>query len=204
MTKGKTICNVLKGIRKSIADANGIEYSPRKCHHEGECRGTCPACEAEVRYIERQLNVRRQLGKAVTIVGLSAGIAALTGCGSGGGHLAQPSGMMIPPEPTEQVFGDVDQLQIASFRGGQKALMEWIENNTNYPDDECHSGRVVVTFTINKDGSISDAKVVKSVCPELDKEALRVVNAMPKWYPAKNNGQSVKTKYSVPITFSPK
>ena len=80
MTKGKSICNVLKTIRKQVADANEIKYEPRECHHEGECRGTCPACEAEVRYIEQQLNIRRQLGKAVVVMGISAGLAGLTSC----------------------------------------------------------------------------------------------------------------------------
>lgn len=80
MTKGKTICSVLKTIRKQVADANEIKYEPRECHHQGECRGTCPACEAEVRYIEQQLDIRRQLGKAVAVVGLSAGLFTLTGC----------------------------------------------------------------------------------------------------------------------------
>ena len=80
MTKGKSICNVLKTIRKQVADANEIKYEPRECHHEGECRGTCPACAAEVRYIEQQLNIRRQLGKAVVVMGISAGLAGLTSC----------------------------------------------------------------------------------------------------------------------------
>ena len=80
MTKGKSICNVLKTIRKQVADANEIKYEPRECHHEGECRGTCPACEAEVRYIEQQLNIRRQLGKAVVVMGISAGLVGLTSC----------------------------------------------------------------------------------------------------------------------------
>ena len=81
MTRGKSICSVLKTIRKQVADANDIKYEPRECHYEGECRGTCPACEAEVGYIERELGIRRQLGKAVVIVGISAGLSALTGCG---------------------------------------------------------------------------------------------------------------------------
>lgn len=80
MMKGKSICKVLKAIRKQVADANDIKYEPRECHHQGDCRGTCPACEAEVKYIEQQLDLRRQLGKAVAVVGISAGLAALTGC----------------------------------------------------------------------------------------------------------------------------
>ena len=80
MMRGKSICKVLKTIRKQVADANDIKYEPRECHHQGDCRGTCPACEAEVKYIEQQLDLRRQLGKAVAVVGISAGLAALTSC----------------------------------------------------------------------------------------------------------------------------
>jgi len=80
MSRGKSICSVLKTIRKQVADANEIEYEPRECHHQGDCRGTCPACEAEVRYIQQQLDIRRQLGKAVAVVGISAGLVALSGC----------------------------------------------------------------------------------------------------------------------------
>ena len=63
MEKGKKICAVLKDIRQKIADANEIKYAPHECHHEGPCAGTCPACEAEVKYLEEQLNARRLLGK---------------------------------------------------------------------------------------------------------------------------------------------
>lgn len=80
MKAGKQICTTLKAIRKQIADANGIEYEPKECGFKGDCTGTCPACEQEVKYIEKQLNVRRMLGKAVTIIGVSTGIAALSSC----------------------------------------------------------------------------------------------------------------------------
>ena len=83
MTRGKSICNVLKAIRQKIADANNIPYSTRECHFGGECLGTCPACENELAYIQRQLQLRRMAGKAVMLVGLSAGMASLTACGSG-------------------------------------------------------------------------------------------------------------------------
>ena len=82
MTRGKAVCKALKSVRKRIAEANEIDYQPRECHHEGECAGTCPACEAEVRYLERQLNLRRLAGKAVVIAGLSMCLTAVTGCAS--------------------------------------------------------------------------------------------------------------------------
>lgn len=205
MTKGKTICNVLKGIRQKIADANHIEYTPRECHHEGECRGTCPACEAEVRYIERQLSMRRQLGKAVTIAGLSAGIATFTAC-SNTDNFLPTAGEVMPTETNLQIFGDVME-QMPSFPGGYRALMEWMENNVEYPAEyaeTCVQGRVVISFMVEKDGSITDAKIVKSLDSTFDQAALRAVKAMPKWIPGTMNGQRVKTKYTIPIIFKAK
>ena len=78
MNRGKKVCETLKTIRKQIADANDIKFEPRVCHHEGDCAGTCPACEAEVRYLESELSMRRKLGKAAAVIGISAGIAGLT------------------------------------------------------------------------------------------------------------------------------
>lgn len=82
MKRGKRICNTLKEVRMKVAKANDIKYAPTECHHEGDCAGTCPACEAEVRYLEQQLQLRRQLGKAVAVVGVSMGLVALASCGS--------------------------------------------------------------------------------------------------------------------------
>ncbi len=71
MKHGKKICETLKAIRSEIASANEIEYTPIKCTHKGDCAGTCPACESETRWLERQLRLRHALGKAVTIAGVS-------------------------------------------------------------------------------------------------------------------------------------
>ena len=64
-------------------------------------------------------------------------------------------------------------------------------------------GRVVVTFVVERDGSIDSIKVVKKVSPELDREALRVIRLMPKWNPGKQNGKTVRTKYTIPVIFKP-
>ena len=74
---GKKICESLKAIRKSIAQANDIAYNPQECHHEGDCSGTCPACESEMRYIERQLRLRSAMGKAAVVAGLTLGLTSL-------------------------------------------------------------------------------------------------------------------------------
>jgi len=69
--RGKSICKTLKEVRLTVARENDIDYQPIECHHQGPCRGTCPACEAEVRYLEQQLSLRRKLGKAVAVAGIA-------------------------------------------------------------------------------------------------------------------------------------
>lgn len=277
---------MLKTIRKQVSDANEIKYEPRECHYEGECRGTCPACEAEVRYIERELDLRRQLGKAVAVVGISTGLSALTGCGNkaknvdsvsesesnlskgivkvdtlervdgdveykspvdtvivdkdpatikkrtapfkapapkaekkesavneGEMVMGQTGGVDIDPVPipnpyinpksSEEVFGDVAE-QMPSFPGGDRKLMEYLSENIRYPEEceeICVQGRVIVSFIVEKDGSISNVKVAKSLDPLLDKEAVRVVSGMPKWIPGRQNGVAVRVRYIIPVTF---
>ena len=78
--KGKQRCRILKQIRKEIADANGIDYVISECPHKGDCAGTCPKCESEVAYLERELEKRRQTGKKVAIVPiLRAGLGMVDG-----------------------------------------------------------------------------------------------------------------------------
>ena len=287
MTRGKSICNVLKTIRKQVADANEIRYEPRECHHQGECRGTCPACEAEVRYLESQLNIRKQLGKAVVILGISAGLSALASCGDKAKKVAtmseEQSKLMegkVLRKPAKQLDGDVEYRspvdtviiekdpskvkkrtakvafhetnkgtdsitqesldegqpfevlgnadavipqpeppavgeikptlmgdvveQMPSFPGGPQALLNYLSEHINYPEgyeEICVQGRVVITFVVEKDGSLSDITVVKSLEKAFDEEALRAVKSMPKWIPAMQNGEPVRAKYTVPITF---
>jgi TonB family protein len=234
MKRGKKICKTLKDIRREIAKANDIEYEPRECKHEGDCMGTCPACEAEVRYLERQLDLRRKLGKAVAVVGISAGLAGLAACGSKkavasediphlqGDPVAPPPELAgIPMIPTtvieanvdtakacattmkEEIFGDISET-MPMFRGGNNGLKEYIRQNLRYPMnfEDSIQGRVIVTFTINEDGSLSDAKITKSLHEQLDAEALRLVNEMPKWVPARRLGKAVKVKYTLPVTFT--
>ena len=76
MVKGKSTCKLLKSIRQQIADANGISYQPKECHHKGDCAGTCPACEAEIRYLERELKASKGNGFGMKVAGIAAGICA--------------------------------------------------------------------------------------------------------------------------------
>lgn len=102
-------------------------------------------------------------------------------------------------EKVYQVVG-----QQPNFPGGKKELFKYLAYNMIYPADAAKNkveGRVLVTFVIEHDGSISNVNVVNSVYPSLDKEAIRVVSEMPKWIPGKANGKTVRVKYTIPITF---
>ena len=76
MTKGRSTCKLLKSIRQQIADANGISYQPKECQHKGDCTGTCPACEEEIRYLEGELKARKGNGFGMKVAGIAAGICA--------------------------------------------------------------------------------------------------------------------------------
>ena len=208
-----------------VAKANDIKYAPTECHHEGDCSGTCPKCEAEVRWLEQQLQLRRQLGKAVAVVGVSMGLAALTACegktappnsdNDSLSILAQtfgfpdsvPDTMLIArqavkPENSVPVQGEV--LLMPSFPGDQQALLNFLNENVKFPEqamDVCFSGRVVVSFIVETDGSITNPEIARGIHPLLDAEALRVVKLMPKWEPGTKNGTPVKVRYNLPINF---
>ena len=90
------------------------------------------------------------------------------------------------------------------YPGGMQELMKYLQKEMKYPkeaQDKGIQGRVIVQFVVNKDGSICEANVVKSVDPLLDAEALRVVNAMPHWTPGKQRGQAVNVRFTLPLTF---
>ena len=106
------------------------------------------------------------------------------------------------PEVATKVFDVVEEMP--SFPGGQGALMQYLASNIKYPvvaQENGVQGRVIVSFVVERDGSISDVKVARSVDPSLDREAQRVVKSMPKWKPGKQNGSAVRVKYTVPVVF---
>ena len=115
------------------------------------------------------------------------------------------TGRTEKPEMNEErtnVFNVVSQMP--SFPGGQGALFEWISKNVVYPADAKENGvqgRVIVTFVVGREGDISNARVVKSVFPSLDKEAIRVVSSMPKWIPGRQGEATVPVELTVPVTF---
>lgn len=116
----------------------------------------------------------------------------------------------VPPPPVEKkeevkqvvenkVFDIAEQMP--SFKGN---VNQWLASNLSYPAVAAENGvqgRVIVQFVVEKDGSVSNVQVVRSVDPALDREAVRVVKSMPRWNPGMNNGQPARVKYTLPVTF---
>ena len=100
MVKGKSTCKLLKSIRQQIADANGISYQPKECHHKGDCAGTCPACEEEIRYLEGELKARKGNGFGMKVAGIAAGICATVMPMTAAAQAVKPDSTANPPVQT--------------------------------------------------------------------------------------------------------
>ena len=106
------------------------------------------------------------------------------------------------PKKTEEIFKSAEQMP--QFPGGDAALMKYINSHIHYPaaaEENNIQGRVVVQFVVEKDGSVGQVKVARSVDRSLDNEAVRVVKSLPKFIPGKQNGQPVRVWYTLPVTF---
>ena len=108
----------------------------------------------------------------------------------------------VVAQKNQKVFDVVEQMP--EYPGGIQALFEYLSQNVKYPVDaekQKVEGRVIATFVVETDGSISSIEVVKPAFPSLDAEAIRVLSGMPKWTPGKQSGKEVRVKYTVPISF---
>ncbi len=245
MYKGKSTCRELKRIRKMIAEQNNIPLEDSECHYEGDCAGTCPKCDAEVRFLENALRKSKQLGKVVT---LSGAALAFSACGNQAPVETQSpytvdsadvvmqidstdtDTLKIPPPPDEldvvvgfvdgeepyydsivpspadeEIYeGDVDVRTLPQFPGGEEACFEYLEEHFIYPEkakEDSITGRVIVGFVIETDGSITNVEVIHSVNKILDEEAVRVIKNMPKWIPGMQGDKPVRTLMKMPINF---
>lgn len=125
-----------------------------------------------------------------------------------GGAVLKAKEDIAAPEPPKHVveetkiFTVVEQMPM--YPGGDAALMGYLRDNIKYPTVAAENGvqgRVVVGFVVERDGSITDVKILRGVDPSLDREAMRVVKSMPRWNPGKQNGSAVRVKYQVPVSF---
>ena len=111
----------------------------------------------------------------------------------------------VVSQSNQNVYDQVEEMP--EFPGGMPALIEFLQTNIKYPEDAIKQdvgGRVMVMFVVETDGSISNVRVARKVFPSLDKEAVRVVKAMPKWKPGKEKGRPVRVNYTLPVVFSVK
>lgn len=149
MTNGKYTCRILKEIRRRIAEANGIEYVTSECRHKGECSGTCPGCEAEVRWLERQLAARGFCGRASAVVSLSAGLLSLgvsssAACVAAGDVMSRagaPSGVVSDSSKVSPRDGDKycrlpEARGVKSSDGDDKVFGQINESWPEYPGGE--------------------------------------------------------------------
>lgn len=112
-----------------------------------------------------------------------------------------------PPKPkqeevTEEIFVVVEDQPL--FPGGNAAMMKFLSDNIKYPviaQENNIQGRVICNFVVEKDGSITDVQVVRGVDPSLDREAVRVIQQMPRWSPGKQRGQAVRVRFTLPVVF---
>ena len=106
------------------------------------------------------------------------------------------------PTDTNEIYMVVEDSP--QFPGGFQALLDYLHDNIKYPEScrrDSIQGRVIISFVVEKDGSINSAEIVKGVHEQLDAEALRVIDAMPKWKPGKQRGKTVRVKYAIPVNF---
>lgn len=208
MKHGKSVCKTLKQIRLDVARANGIEYVPSACTHKGDCAGTCPACESEVEYIEREISRRHSLGKAVLIAGI--GLTSLTAMASTSSNAATASPNSIQSQVCDttlqnEVFG-MNPISQPSFPGGDAALIRFLSENVVYPEEAYKNhieGKVIVQFLVEETGKVGEVKVARSVNEELDREAVRVIKLLPDFSPAYNHikNEPISVWYTMPVTF---
>ena len=144
---GKEKCKALKEIRREIAKNNNIEYFVEECQHKGDCKGTCPKCEAEVRYLEKELAKQRTLGQRVAVAGVAAGLAAsFSACSPGISNII----------PTNQVDGDI------GYDGGLEAIEYVVEGEvaeddySNYDDEDIEDENIDLEDENSEDGNDSE------------------------------------------------
>lgn len=135
--RGKNKCRILKEIRQKIADENDIPYVTRECSYQGECKGTCPKCEAELRYLEQELEKRKALGKGVAVAALAASLTFTAGCVSSDTEIAEDPATSTKPtaETVEVLEGEVPATDYTELDGDVWIDPDYTTEGEPEPDD---------------------------------------------------------------------
>lgn len=199
--KGKQICSYLKSVRREVAAANGIDLEIPECTFEGECPGTCPRCESEVRQLESELSRRKSLSQRVAIIGVAAGLA-LSGMSVASAQTVDTSDSTQYEDMVGEIDDFVSTQQIrAYFPGGMDSLYRYLAANLKYPTDREVKGVVLTEFVVDEKGKVCDVTILKGLDPETDEMVKQVLLAMPPWSPGKAEGKPRKNTFQLPITF---
>ncbi|MBO1363386.1 energy transducer TonB [Prevotella sp. A2931] len=205
MTQAVELSQLEQPKKKAEVKQKQIKVEPEKVVEQvkSSIKFTAPVIkkDSEVKP-EDELKTQDQLMETKTAIGSFD----VKGNDEANGEVLKAKEVIAQPEPPKveetKVFDVVEQMP--TFPGGNAALMSYLSQNTKYPvvaQENGVQGRVVVSFVVERDGSITDVRVVRSVDPSLDKEATRVVKSMPNWIPGKQNGSTVRVKYNVPVSF---
>ena len=197
--KGKQICSYLKSVRREVAAANGIDLEIPECTFEGECPGTCPRCESEVRQLESELSRRKSLSQRVAVLGVAAGLA-LSGMSVASAQAVDTAdSTQYEDEWNDFVVGNIELR--ADFPGGMDSLYRYLDANLKYPADREVKGVVLTEFVVDEKGKVSDVTILKGLDRETDEMVKQVLLAMPPWSPGKAEGKPRKNTFQLPITF---
>lgn len=167
MARGKQTCNILREIRRQIAEANDIEFITSECRYKGDCRGTCPKCEAEVRYLEQQLRSRQLMGKAVVLAGLSAGVITMSGCGNSSQRTTE-DGDTLKGEPIAMTdtIDESDESEIPTFEIKEGETDDSIEcSSVNQKNTEATDELVIVGDIIDSENPENKYDTVVDIHP---------------------------------------
>ena len=214
MTRGKQTCRILKEIRCSIAEANDISLVISECSYQGDCTGTCPRCEAEVRFLEHQLRLRRLAGKAVVLAGLSTALAPLTGCTPQSASAATieiqvdtlerfDSHRIIQKEYIEPYnFKGVCSIALVEAKPDVDSVNRYIESHLIIPPSAVENktnGRLAIEFTVDSTGTVTQKRIVRPYSEEIDRQVLDIAETLSKIRPAEVKGIKVPCSFCVVI-----
>lgn len=206
MTQVAELTNYKQPEKKAEVKQKKVEVEPERVVErvKSSIKFTAPVIkkDEEVKPDE-ELKTQDELMSTKTAIGTFD----VKGNDDANGEILKAKEVIAEPEPPKheeenKVFDIVEQQPL--FPGGPAALMKYLSENTKYPvvaQENGVQGRVTVQFVVEKDGSISDVRVLRGVDPSLDKEAVRVVKSMPRWTPGKQNGITVRVNYRVPVLF---